>query len=492
MRRPLASLLAAVAVVAAAWALLVPPWQVPDEAKHFAYVETLAERGDVPSGARPAFATDETLARAASQASEAAGAESRKPEWSAAAYRGWRAAYARLRPAARHDGGGATRASANSPLYYALELPAYEAASGGDTFARLYAMRLWSALTALAATAFVWLLAGEALGRRPLLQLTAAAVVGLQPLLSFVSAGVNPDGLLVAAWAGALWLCARILRRGLTGATAAWLTVITGVAAAVKPGGYALVPAAAAAIGLGVWRRRARSPNWRRLAIWSVAAVVVVGIAVAALLSAAGPATPLGHGLRGLGTVRGFLTYLWEFYLPRLPSMPSFAQLPPMPAWDAWIATGWGGFGSQEIRFPVLVYAVLAGASAVALGGAGLALARARRSLDVGLLVVFALGAGALVLGLHWSEYSLITNHGPHLAASLRRLREIPLDRVAGNALMRGRYLLPLLPLGGLAAAAAVTLVPARRRAIAVGGVLGSLAALQVAALAIVAARFYA
>ena len=45
-RGPLGLLLAAVAVVLAAWALFVPPFQVPDENAHFAYVQSLVENGE--------------------------------------------------------------------------------------------------------------------------------------------------------------------------------------------------------------------------------------------------------------------------------------------------------------------------------------------------------------------------------------------------------------------------------------------------------------
>jgi hypothetical protein len=84
------------------------------------------------------------------------------------------------------------------------------------------------------------------------------------------------------------------------------------------------------------------------------------------------------------------------------------------------------------------------------------------------------LATAALVLlaGLHWTEYrTLAGGAGPF---------------------NQGRYLLPLLPLGGAAVAALVSLVPAGRRGAAAGALLGGLAVLQVASLAITAGRFYA
>ena len=42
---PLRWLVAAVLLAGVSWALLVPPWQAPDEDAHFAYVQTIAELG---------------------------------------------------------------------------------------------------------------------------------------------------------------------------------------------------------------------------------------------------------------------------------------------------------------------------------------------------------------------------------------------------------------------------------------------------------------
>ena len=45
---PLAWLLVAVVLLGLTWALLVPAWQTPDENSHFAYVQSLGERFDLP------------------------------------------------------------------------------------------------------------------------------------------------------------------------------------------------------------------------------------------------------------------------------------------------------------------------------------------------------------------------------------------------------------------------------------------------------------
>ena len=90
--------------------------------------------------------------------------------------------------------------------------------------------------------------------------------------------------------------------------------------------------------------------------------------------------------------------------------------------------------------------------------------ARSRRFLAIAVLVLLA--------GLHWTEFrTLVSGTGPF---------------------NQGRYLLPLIPLGGSAAAATIALLPERRRPVAVAALLGGMIALQVFSLALVAGRFYA
>ena len=112
--------MAAVAVTGVAWALAVPPWQVPDEDAHFAYAQTLAEleRRPADDGRPDEIAGKSTEQRLAERASGFRGSYQRpeaKPEWTAAAEARWRAAEARLGSAARRDGGGANAAANNPP-----------------------------------------------------------------------------------------------------------------------------------------------------------------------------------------------------------------------------------------------------------------------------------------------------------------------------------------------------------------------------------------
>ncbi len=63
---------------------------------------------------------------------------------------------------------------------------------------------------------------------------------------------------------------------------------------------------------------------------------------------------------------RQFASYVWQFYLPRLPFMTESIG-PDYGVRQAFVETFYGVFASLEVRWPPLVYDVLAVASAIGL-----------------------------------------------------------------------------------------------------------------------------
>ena len=189
------------------------------------------------------------------------------------------------------------------------------------------------------------------------------------------------------------------------------------------------------------------------------------------------PGTGGGGGDGGGAAASGvppvnLLDYLWQFYLPKLPFEGNVPAISRLPVFDIWIKGSWGAFGWLEVRFPDAVYVTLALVTVVLLGGATAKLVLRRRRDDLLLVAFLATPTLALLAGLHWIEYKTIGSEG-----------------VIFN---QGRYLLPLLPLLGVSAAATLTLVPEGWRPRATGLVMGGACVLQFFSLAVIAGRFYA
>ena len=344
-----------------------------------------------------------------------------------------------------------------------------------------------------------WLLAGELFSRRRILQTAAAAVPALAPMFTFISASVSPDGMMYALWTLAFWLGVRAVRRGVPLADGAAFFAVVGLACTVKATSYALlVPAAFVAVVALAARR-----PWRIGSVVKLAAAVVVPVALtlgvwfivahttdhpaAAQLSAGqvGGASAGGGGAgasagsagastSGGGTsLREFASYLWQYYLPRLPVQTDF-QMPfrGYPLLQVWIKQGWASFGWLEIKFPDWLYRVLGVLTMAIFAGGLAALIRARRRLDTAVVVFLVLACGALLGGLHWTDYHQI--------------------EAGSRGFMQGRYVFPAISVMALALAGAVSLLPARRWATATGGAIAALFVFHLLCLGLVLERFYA
>lgn len=473
---PLAALLGAVLVLGVTWALVVPPLQGPDEQSHAGYVQSLAEGPGLPGHAgRPPLSTEQLAAQDAVNSDQTAGAKLVRPRWSTTAWDRWQRFDERLPATTRSDGGGDNAASSNPPLFYAYSAIPY-AASGGDFFARLTAMRLASVLWLLVTVVGAWLLAGELFGRDRLLQLVTAAVCGLMPMVVFISVQIGPDTMLYALWSLVLWLGVRILRRGADTASAVALLGLTGLAIVTKATAYALVPAVLLVLGVGLWRLREARATAARAALAGLAALalpVLVWFAIARATDHPVAAQVSESATTSSGTsVRHLLSYVWQYYLPRLPSMDEVSFSGGYPAFQIWIKQGWAAFGWLEVRFPEPAYKAFAAITA-AVGLAALAqLGRLRRRIDWPVATFLALTVAALLAGLHWTDFRNVTS--------------------GAGPFMQGRYVFPAMPLIGAAVALALTWLRGTARHVGAGAVLGGLVALQLLSLGLVTTRYFA
>jgi 4-amino-4-deoxy-L-arabinose transferase-like glycosyltransferase len=485
----LGALMAVSLLLAVTWAAVIPLFQAPDEQSHFAYVQSLGANHALPGNpdAKP-FSTQMSDAIAGVNSDQVASQLPVKPEWSDALEQRWKDTSA---GAPSDDGGGRSPAYNYPPTAYLWQALGYVAASGGTFFDELFGARLMASLWVPVTVLATWLLAGGVFDRRRILQTAAAAVPALAPMFTFISASVSPDGMMYALWSLALWLGVRAVKRGVPLVDGAAFFAVVGLACTVKATSYALlVPAAfVAVVGLA-----ARSP-WRIGSVVKLAAAVVVPVALtlgvwlvvaratdhaAAAQLSAGQVGGASSGTGAAGTtsangtsLREFASYLWQYYLPRLPFQTDF-QTPfrGYPLLQIWIKQGWASFGWLEVKFPEWVYRVLGVLTMAIFAGGLAALIRARRGLDLRVVLFLVLACGALLGGLHWTDYHQI--------------------EAGSRGFMQGRYVFPVIGVMALALAGAVSLLPARRWATATGAAVAALFAFHLLSLGLVLERFYA
>jgi 4-amino-4-deoxy-L-arabinose transferase-like glycosyltransferase len=452
---PRSALICALIAFASAvvFAAIVPPFQVPDEPEHYAYTEYLAQSGRLPHAAAPApeFSPQEQAALEGLYSPSLLGGEHfGRPPWSNGQMKHVRSLLATS--PSRRGQGGVTGESDNPPLYYALGVIPYEigGAVGGGFLERLTAMRLLSALLSALTALLVFCFVREAMPTPRHAATVAGLLVALQPQVGFIAGGVNNDNLLFTASAALLWGLARAFRRGLTPASGAAIGASIAVGLLTKLTFIGLLPGVAVALGLLCLRRgKSEQPRtaWRGAAV--AVAIPAAATALYVALNSAVWHRSLFQGALGAGTVSGgstgasssgnfreLLSYIWQFYLPRLPGMR--AQFDFYPLWHVWFQGFIGRFGLLDYGFPHWVYLVA--------------------------LAVF-LGLLALVIRAVRSEFGLFSRHWRELLSYL----VIVLGLLAAIAragfpyhlsthfiFEQARYLFPLLSLYGLFIAVAV------------------------------------
>jgi 4-amino-4-deoxy-L-arabinose transferase-like glycosyltransferase len=217
-----------------------------------------------------------------------------------------------------------------------------------------------------------------------------------------------------AAGAAILWLVARAFRRGLNAGTAIGIGAAVGFGVLMKATLVGLAPGLLVALVMLLVKadgsQRRRTLRFAAVALAVAAVPIIAYVALNATvwdrpLWSAVPGTDAATGGRP-AQLREFLSYLWQFYLPRLPFMNELQS--GLPVYNVWFKGFVGRFGWLDTTFPGWVYTVAAGSFGVvfALAAAGFWRARdrlARRWNE--LLAYAALMAGFLVV-VGWAGYS--------------------------------------------------------------------------------------
>jgi 4-amino-4-deoxy-L-arabinose transferase-like glycosyltransferase len=440
-----------------AWSVISPPFQVVDESSHYAYVQRLAETGHLPSTSNENFPPAEETAlywlhNAAvlehpyvHTISTEAG--QRKLERELAV------------PAKRTGGTDGGVAASQPPLYYALETIPYDMASSGTVLDRLVLMRLLSALFGGLTGLFGYLFLRELLPSTPWAWTVGGLTVAVEPLLGMMSGSVNPDALLFAVCAALFFCLARGFRRGLSQRPAIALGAVLAIGFMTKLTFLPLLPGALlglCAICLREARRTSKAAALRSLAFaLGIAAAPSLLYVAVNLLSGRPAMGVLGNGISlvGGGSLTHELSYVWQFYLPRLPGMTEYFH-GFLPLKIYWFRGMVGIYGWVDTAFPMSVYnlALIPAALIAALTLRGLFLARGvlrSRAVEFGVYAAMALG---LLLTIGADDF---VNKQPGEYAE-------------------PRYLLPLVALWGAVAALAAR-GAGRRRGPAAGALIVTL-----------------
>jgi 4-amino-4-deoxy-L-arabinose transferase-like glycosyltransferase len=455
-----------------AWAVVTAPLNGPDESAHFAYAQDLAENHHAPSGDTGTGSNSTEAATVLLQLNllpillHPEG----KPTFSSIDRTNAQLAAA---PAGtRKDGTGPNAAASYPPLYYLYEAVAYDISPARGLFGRMFFMRLATTLFLVVTVWLTWLIAAE-LFARTWVRVLATGLVALQPKLGFGAGVINPDLMLVMVSTGALLMGLRLVRHGPTLGRVLWLAIFAGGGAVIHPRGLFLGPFAVIALVLALWRFW---PGWRRAVALSgaVVAITVVGIGVAVAWSRAHAGGGISENPVGGFSARQFVSYVWQFYLPKLGSMYPTVGPPNYGYRQVYIDSFFSQFASFSVSYRLVILdtlQVLAGIGLVALWTTivtrlPVVLARWR---EVSVCVVFFLGLMSL---LHLVSYL-------NLRGSL-------------EPVLTGRYLLPAVALYGCAIAWVVSSLPRRVGVVFAGLLLGGALLLAIGGIGLSLDRFYA
>jgi Predicted membrane protein (DUF2142) len=343
---------------AACWSVIMPPFEVPDEPSHYAYVQHLVETGSLPDSSNEEFTPAEEVALTDLHLNQVSLHPQNIPISTPAEQR--QLEHDLAQPYPRTGNANAGVANAEPPLYYALEAIPYGLASGGTVLDRLALMRLLSALMGGLTALFVFLFIREALPGEPWAWTVGGLGVALAPLLGFMSGAVNPDALLFAVSAALFYCLARGFRRGLSSGLAVALGAVIAIGFMTKLNFIGLLPGAI--LGLLVLcareARTSRRAALRRLALAGGvgASPILLYILINVLSGRPGVGTVSDAiALTGHTSILKELSYIWQFYLPRLPGMtPDFHGL--LTTRALWFNGLVGLYGWVDTTFPGWVY----------------------------------------------------------------------------------------------------------------------------------------
>ena len=257
----------------ALYALLMPPWQAPDEVAHFEYAHLLAALGRPISPADDSVPLEQAILQSLNQ-------------YHAWLYRGDPPPI-QIPSRLNQTPFGYSRTLNRFSLTYVVYALAARPFLGQDIVVELYAMRLASVLMGALVVVLAFETAQVVAPEAPALAVVAAGFVLLLPQHAFISASANDGNLAELAASGCIFLLALMWRRGLRWPQAVACVLCALAAILSKATGYFLV-ALLLIVGPALvfrWqpiKRFEGARSWRRGAsaalVMAVLAVVLVPV----------------------------------------------------------------------------------------------------------------------------------------------------------------------------------------------------------------------
>jgi 4-amino-4-deoxy-L-arabinose transferase-like glycosyltransferase len=394
---------------AVCWSLITPPFQVPDEPSHFAYVKQLAEAHRLPSSHAQEFSPEETRVLADLRPGSISVLPATGTISSLAQQRKLESDLASAARLPREGSDAAGVATSEPPLYYLLETIPYVVGSAGNLLTRLALMRLFSALFAGITALFAFLFVREALPRGRASWAAAGLGIAFAPLLGFTSGAVTPDSLLFAVSAALFWALARAFRHGLTDRVAIAIGALTAIGLLTKVNFIGLLPGVT--VGLVIVARRAghcsRAAAYRSFGL--AAGVAVIPLVLVGILGlSAGSSTPSlisssAENAVHSSSIGGAISSTWQLFLPRLPGMKNYDP-GVFTTRQVWFNGFVGQYGWVETAFPAWVYDVALICGVAILLALGRSLVKSRRALrdrlpEAIVYIIMAAGLMAVIGG---------------------------------------------------------------------------------------------
>lgn len=350
----------------AVWSFIVPLWQAPDEYEHFAYIQSLVERGKAPSReatpTRHPWSSEQRLVSDESFAHTVVDAVPLKPSWSERDEKRW-AMLDRKNPK-RDDGGGFTTIASHGPVYYLAQAPVYIAFSNSSILTRIQLMRLLSAFFLFVTVLMTWFLAKEIFKKNNWLPITASILVAFQPMNAFMGGVINNDILTVMLTTVNLFLLVRLLNRGIRFKYCLALSIVTGIGALTKASMLVFLPIIVIAVVFSYFRHResiSQTVNGLLGLLAGFAIMIGVGLLLDSIFGDEGSGTVAIAQPGAPFQLKGFIDYLWQFYLPGslFSVVQGFGVPGESPAYSLWVVRLWGNFGWLDVRLPEKLYLMI-------------------------------------------------------------------------------------------------------------------------------------